>query len=112
MKKDTFYRCVSHDEVGGKPQVVALKTKGYSEGDIGLYKDPLQKVWFATHIPTGLQLPSHQSDNKTAKAALAEAKRRIAERPDYNQKIQDHLRSKNHAAFLKSKYDQTVTKVF
>ena len=114
MKKATFYRIVNRDSVGGKLQITALKTTGYSESDIGLHQE--NGIWIATHIPTGLALSSMAVTNsrldETKAVVLANAKRLISERPDYADKLQKHIDSDNHAKFLKSKYDQTAIEVF
>lgn len=67
MRKDTFYKCCRDAD----KKVVAVKTTGYSEGDIGVHKE--EGFWVATHIPTGLLLTPKTSRNKTIKQALNEA---------------------------------------
>ena len=106
MRKDTFYRCVKDDE----KIIVAAKTTGYSDGDIGLHKE--QGFWVATHIPTGTRLTPKHLRNKTAKTALTEAKRLISEKPDFDQYVQKYMDGDIYDAFQKSKYNQTVTGVF
>ena len=109
-KKRHFYRCVTHDTVDGKPQVVALKTKGYSDGEIGLHKE--NGIWIATHIPTGLQFPPHRLNNKNARDTLAEAKQLITEGSEYTFKLQKHMYSDTYAKFLKSKAAQIRAELF
>lgn len=105
MRKDNFYRCVKEDK-----RIVAAKTADFSDGDIGLHKE--QGFWVATHIPTGMKLTPTYSRNKTAKTALTEAKRLISEKLDFDQHIQKHIDGAIYDAFQKSRYNQTVTRVF
>jgi hypothetical protein len=107
MRKQTFYRCVRLSEKGN---IVALKTYGYSDGDIGLHKD--DGIWYATYIPNGGLLTPRKSRNNTAKAALAEAKRVISDRKNFEQDVRKFENSWIYKDFAKSKYEQSVTTVF
>ena len=104
MKKDTFYRCV----IGENQRITAVKTQGYSEGNLGLHKE--DKFWVVTHIPTGTRLAADLATTRAA--ALAEVKQWVVARDDFTHKIQKYMESNAHAKFLKSKYDQIVTEVF
>ncbi|MBT9132272.1 MAG: hypothetical protein DDT33_00786 [Firmicutes bacterium] len=98
MKKDTFYKCM----IDAKQNISAVKTAGYSEGDIGVHKEG--KVWQATHIPTGLSLCQGFPEDTTRKAVLERAQKLVVERIDFAQKVKDHLGSAAYDAFLRSKH--------
>ena len=104
VKKATFYRYAINEE----RQVIAVKTQGYSEGDLGAYKEG--KYWVVIYIPTGIRLSADLATTRVE--ALAEVKQWIATRFDLADKIQKYMASDNHAKFMQSKYDQTVTEVF
>ncbi len=97
MKKDTFYSCMrDYGHI-----ITAVKTDGYSEGDIGVYEE--NGTWKAVHIPTGIRLRQNPSGDTTKEAALERAQKFVAERPNFDGKIKRHLCSAVHAAFLWSK---------
>lgn len=99
MRKDIFYRCM-RDEKG---EIVALRTFGYSEGDIGINQEG--SFWVATHIPTGMLISSY---NKTKNNALREAKKLIAERKDFNEKIKEVMESDGFKKFNDSRHKQST----
>ena len=110
MRKDYFYICTR----GIENRIVAEKRTGYSEGDIGLHKSKSsngEDIWIATHIPTGLRLMSLESEkiNKNRQRALKEAKKILGENSG---SIEKHMKTEQYEAFRKSRYEQTVTKVF
>ena len=102
MKKDTFYRCIVTED----RQITAVKTVGYTEGDIGLHKE--DGYWVATHVPTGSRVSSEL--NKTRRDALAEINQWIAE-GDFTDKMQYRMFTCIYAAFLEAKHAQIVTEV-
>jgi len=105
VRKDTFYRCVREDK-----KIVAIKTTGYSENNIGIHKEG--GFWIATHIPTGMRLTPLSSRNKSIKQALNEAKRLISEHDDFEKLLQARLESEIYEKFVQSKYKQSATGVF
>lgn len=106
MRKDIFYRC----SLDSDRKVTAVKTTGYSEGDIGVHKE--EGFWVATHIPTGLLLTPKTSRNKTMKQAWNEASERINSHENFAKLVEKALKSKEHQSFSDSRYAQSVTKVF
>jgi hypothetical protein len=68
MKKDTFF--ISFRESNG--EIKAVKTTGYSDGDIGVHKNAKGDGWTATWIPLGLVICS---DQKTAAKCLSAAQK-------------------------------------
>ncbi|GHV36270.1 hypothetical protein FACS1894187_10600 [Synergistales bacterium] len=114
MKKDTFYRCMLRI-YENKTKTFAVKTQGYSEGDIGLHKEKYSgelETWIATHIPTGAVLASAAHHCKTRTEALKQAQCKIAEHTNFQEKVEQFKRGEKFKAFQRSRYDQSVTGVF
>jgi hypothetical protein len=115
MIKDNFYICVKvpkgEREVKDKYETKAKRVSGYTEGNVGLHKQP-DDFWIASHLPTGLRISPILSKNKTRKEALREALKLINERQDYKKLVDSFMESENYKQFAQSKYDQTVTTVF
>ena len=96
MKRGEFF--TAHNSTNG---VVAVKVKGYFEDGIGICK--AGEYWSATHLVTGLKITPLAAPYKTAKEALSQAKKLIAEnREKAEEKIQFTLKSREYQAFLQS----------
>lgn len=106
MHKDIFYRCLR--EIDGT--IIAQKTFGFSEGDIGL--NEINGMWEATHIPTGMKLSPNIPQYKTAKAALSNTEKRIADNANFKKLIEQCMESNHYRAFCKSRYEQSITSDF
>ena len=104
MKKDSFYICV---QIDGK--VTAQKRTGYSDGNLGVYKQC--GTWIVTYIPTGQKIPI-SGNPKTAKGAIKEARKQIEQRSDFRKLVEDAMKSDFYEEFQRSRYEKTVTYIF
>ena len=113
MKKDTFYRCIL-EKYKDDTRIVAVKTTGFTDGEIGLHKEKYNSevdTWVTTHIPTGCTLTTNEEYFKTRSAALKKAQE-IIQGVNFNTYLDEHKNSESYATFIRSRYEQIVTKNF
>ena len=106
--KDTFYICLLNE---GK--VTAVKKDGYTLGDVGLHRGKCpqgREIWIATHIPTGLRLMSEDREGKRTRQQVFKEAVKVLE--ENGQRVAEHMKTEIYETFRKSRYDQTVTRVF
>ena len=113
MRKDSFCICFLQKDEDDKYKIVALKVSGYTDGDIGLHKTQSfgmsREGWVATHLETGNKLTPTAVIHKTPKAALNEARKIIAENPNYEKRIQQVKEGSIYKEFLQLRNNQTIT---
>ncbi len=99
MIKDMFYRCM-RDEKG---EITALRTFGYSKGNIGIHQEG--SFWVATYIPTGMLITFSY---KTKNNALKEALKLIIECRNFDEKIKNIKESEEYKKFDDSRFKQST----